>query len=246
MTASLSTVPALSLDSIGFFGRSYDEYLRLFALDAAALSRRRILDVAAGPASFAAEASRRGLDVTAVDPLYGCTPAALRAHIHLDYARMFARMRAQPGLFRFERFRSFAEAEADRTAAAQGFLTDYDAHFVHGRYVGGALPRLPFATATYDLVLCGHLLFLHQRQFDFAFHLAACRELLRVARQEVRIHPLCGPDGQRYPAMDELLDALRADGVEGEERPAGQEFFRGANTVLVLRPVSAGICGERG
>lgn len=239
MTLSFSPAAPFPIESISFFGRSYDEYCRFFELDDRLLQGRRLLDVAAGPASFAAEAARRGLEVVAVDPLYGCTRTALEAHVQLDYARMFARVRSRPERFRLHSFRSFDEAERDRREAAERFLADYDACFVHGRYVGGALPKLPFTDRSFDVVLCAHLLFLHERQFDAGFHLAACRELLRVAKHEVRIHPLCGSDGRRYAGLDGLITSLRALGVFAEERAVDYEFFRGSASQLVLCPVPA-------
>jgi len=43
--------------SVSFFGRTFEEYTRFFALDPAALRRLAVLDVAAGPSSFTAEAA---------------------------------------------------------------------------------------------------------------------------------------------------------------------------------------------
>ena len=83
----LLTAPAprrsqIELPAISFFGRSLDEYVRFFSLNIDDLRGRPVLDVAAGPSSFTAEACRRGIDAVAVDPLFGfskrrilmCTP----------------------------------------------------------------------------------------------------------------------------------------------------------------------------
>lgn len=239
--------PALDLPSVSFFGRSLAEYSRFFALDLAALRDRGVLDVAAGPASFTAEACARRINAVAVDPLYGCTPGALAAHVQIDYAWMFAQIRQKPQLFRVgspslaragecvrAHFDSFAAAEADRSAAAQRFLADYEAHFVHNRYVGGALPRLPFPAGAFDLVLCAHLLFIYAARFDFDWHLAACRELARVSAREVRIHPVCGANGRAYPALARLRRELRRTGLASEVVPVDYEFFAGGHSMLVL------------
>jgi len=228
--------PEIELPTVSFFGRSLDEYARFFSLDVAALRHRAVLDVAAGPASFAAEACRRNIDAVAVDPLYGSAFEALAAQVQLDYAKMFAQMRAKPRLFRFRSFPSIDAAEADRRAAAQRFLSDYEAHRVHGRYVGAALPWLPFFDGAFDLVLCAHLLFTYARRFDFAWHFAACRELARVSAGEVRVHPLCGPDGRRYVELDRLRAELLADGVASKVVRVDYEFFIGSNSMLVLNP----------
>jgi hypothetical protein len=232
---TLTAPPEIELPSVSFFGRTLAEYTRFFALDVAGLRGRAVLDVAAGPSSFTAEASRQRLDAVAVDPLYGCTAEALATHVQLDYARMFAQMRAKPQLLRFRSFPSIDAAEVDRRLAAQRFLADYAAHFVHNRYVGAALPRLPFLDGAFDLVLCAHLLFVYARRFDFAWHVAACRELARVSTEEVRIHPLCGPDGRRYAELGGLRRELLQHGITSELVPVDYEFFVGSGTMLVLR-----------
>lgn len=236
--ATASRPPAFELSSIAFFGRSLAEYVRFFDLDLPALRSRAVLDVAAGPASFTAEACRQRIDAVAVDPLYGCPPETLAAHVQLDYRRMRARMRANPGMFRLRAFPSLEAADRDRTAAARRFLEDYSAHVAHGRYFGAALPHLPFFDGAFDLVLCAHLLFIYSRQLDYDFHLAACRELSRVAKDEVRIHPVCGADGRPYPELNRLRRDLAAAGIGSEVRKVDYEFFAGSSSMLVLRRVA--------
>ena len=101
----------LELPAVSFFGRTLAEYAQFFALDLAALRKRDVLDVAAGPSSFAAEACARGIDAVAIDPLYTVAPAELAARVEADYAHMFAQMRARPRLFRCKSFPSLAAAE---------------------------------------------------------------------------------------------------------------------------------------
>ena len=230
------TTPVFELPSVAFFGRTLAEYESFFDLDLRELQGKAVLDVAAGPASFTAEACRAGLDAVAVDPLYGNRLETLATHVQLDYERMFKsmRMRKNRGRFRMKSFRSIGAAERDRRLAARRFLEDYEAHFVHGRYYGAALPALPFFDRTFHVVLCAHLLFLYAAQFDYAFHLAACRELMRVARYEVRIHPVCGADGRAYAELDRLRRDLAQGGIESEVRAVDYEFFAGANSMLVL------------
>jgi hypothetical protein len=231
----ISSPLALSVPSVSFFGRTLAEYTQFFALDLAALRGRTVLDVAAGPSSFTAEACRREIDAVAVDPLYGCTPDALSQHVLIDYRSMFAQMRAKAHLFRFRSFASIDEAEESRQSAANRFLQDYAAHFVHNRYIGSSLPLLPFLDGAFDLVLCAHFLFVYEQRFDFDFHLAACRELVRVSRDEVRIHPLVGLNGKRYAALPRLRSALKDEGIESEIVSVNYEFFQGSDSMLTLR-----------
>ena len=227
--------PSFELSSFAFFGRTLAEYTRFFSLAPEALRGRAVLDVAAGPSSFTAEANQAGIAAVAVDPLYGCPLRALAAHVQLDYARTLAQMRAKPELLRFKSFASIDEAEASRRAAAAGFLADYEDGFLQGRYRGGALPRLPFEDRSFDLVLCAHLLFIYQRMLGYGFHLAACRELVRVSRGEVRIHPVCGPDGRSYAEFPRLRADLEKAGITAEIVTVDYEFFAGSDSTLILR-----------
>jgi hypothetical protein len=228
-------VPALELPTVSFFGRTLTEYGQFFALDVDKLRYADVLDVAAGPSSFVAEARLRKVDAVAVDPFYGAPAGDLSAQIERDYAHMIAQMKTRSRLFRLKAFPSLEAAETDRRLAAQRFLADYEAHYVHGRYVSGALPRLPFFDRTFDLVLCAHLLFVYAARFDYDWHLAACRELVRVSAGEVRIHPLVGLDGRPYPKLSTLRRELRESGIESEVIAVNYEFFTGANSMLVLR-----------
>src|SRR5258708_39515942 len=99
-SATVARSQPLELPNISFFGRTLAEYEKFFALDLTALRKRDVLDVAAGPSSFAAEACARGIDAVAIDPLYNSAPAELAARIDADYAHMFAQMRAPPRVFR--------------------------------------------------------------------------------------------------------------------------------------------------
>jgi hypothetical protein len=227
---------SLDLPAVAFFGRTLDEYSRFFALDPVALRGRAVLDVAAGPSSFTAEARRRGVDAVAVDPLYDRPHAELAARVREDYARMFEQMREKRRLFRFKTFPTFDAAETDRRAAAARFLTDYEGNGRHGRYVRASLPLLPFLDGAFDLVLCAHLLFIYAARFDFAWHVTACAELARVSQGEVRIHPLVGPGGKPYAELDRLRGELGALGITTAVRKVNYEFFVGSSSMLVLNP----------
>lgn len=230
---------AIQLPAVSFFGRSLAEYAQFFQLDLQALKGRDVLDVAAGPSSFTAEACARKINAVAVDPRYGGPLDSLATQVQLDYAAMFTQMRAKPGLFRLKSFPSIDAAELDRRAAAQRFLADYETHFIHNRYVTGSLPRLPFFDGTFDLVLCAHLLFTYAARFDHDWHLAACKELVRVSAGEVRIHPVCGLDGKPYPGLPRLRRELKEAGIASEIRAVDYEFFAGATSMLVLRRAAA-------
>ena len=231
------THTALSVPDIAFFGRSLSEYQVFFGIRSADFVGRRVLDVAAGPSSFAAEAACAGVDVTAVDPLYRFNEHALRMRVTDGISRMHASMRARPEMFRLRSFASLEAAQADRQRAAERFLADFYTGVALGRYVSAALPSLPFAKDTFDLVLCGHLLFVYDDRLDLEFHVGACRELVRVttAGAEVRVHPIVNLRGETSHLVGPVREALEAFGIESEVIEVDYEFFRGTTKTLVLR-----------
>ena len=69
------------------WGRSFDEYVRIFELTADDLGGR-ILDCGGGPASFTAEATERGYSVVACDPIYKFSAADIEGRVHDVYPVM--------------------------------------------------------------------------------------------------------------------------------------------------------------
>lgn len=216
-----------------FFGRSFFEIMSCFGFDTKSLQGKRVLDCPAGPSSFAAEAFDHAFEVVAFDPVFYRGFEALKTLAYSDYEAMFARVRGKPELFVQKTFDSIEAAEADRYRALEIFLEDYTKNFPHGRYVAGELPSLEFGDDSFDIVLCGHLLFLYA--FDFDFHLKSVLEMCRVAKEEVRIHPIVGMGGKDHPMLEPLIEALELRGFFAEVQIVDHEFFKGSNRTLVIR-----------
>ncbi len=102
-------------------------------------------------------------------------------------------------------------------------------------YVTGGLPELPFAAASFDLVLSSHLLFSYADRLDFAFQYAAIRDLMRVTRDELRIFPLVAMGSVPYPRLDELRTQLAELGVDSQVTAVDYEFQKGGHHMLVCR-----------
>jgi hypothetical protein len=223
----------MNLSTIVPWGRSFDEYRAMFALSDSDL-RGRILGCGDGPASFNAQATAEGACVVSVDPIYVCSAAQIEERVAATFEIVVSQARAQADLFVWDRFNDADALGRARLAAMRRFLADYEAGRRTGRYVAGALPDLPFANARFDLALCSHLLFLYSDHLSRDAHIAALRELLRVAG-EVRIFPLLTLAGEPSPHLPLLCEALRDDGNFVEERKVPYEFQRGGDTMLRLR-----------
>jgi len=220
-----------TLSSVVPWGRSYAEYVRMFALSPADLEGR-ILGCGDGPASFNVEATQRGLHVTSCDPLYRFDAAQIRQRIDETSAEVLEQARRNAHEFVWDDAIPDLDAlKRLRTSAMSLFLDDYERGRHDGRYVEGGLPSLPFDGHAFDLALCSHFLFLYSQQHDTAFHLQSMRELCRVAR-EVRVFPLLALGGQPSPHLAAVREALSADGYRVTIERVPYEFQRGGNEMM--------------
>ena len=220
------------LDGIVPWGRRLWEYRAFFALEEADL-RHAVLDVGAGPSSFAAEASAAGARVTAADPLYALPGKAIAQRFEETRGAMMEGLRQARYRFRWSHYGSPDTIEKIRREALALFLADYGREAAR-RYVEASLPRLPFADGAFRLALSSHLLFLYGDDLDFAFHIEALRELLRVA-EEVRVFPLVNLDGRPSSHLPGVLAQFARDGIRVELVPVPYEFQKGATKMLRLR-----------
>ena len=218
---------AFSYDQVVPWGRSYDEYLRMFDLRAAELGLR-ILGCGDGPASFNREMARRGRSVVSVDPLYGQSAAQIEARIEETYRDVIEQTRSEQHQFVWDRIRSVDELGRVRMGAMRAFLDDYEAGRREGRYVCGELPELPVESAGFDLALSSHLLFFYAEQLSLDFHRDALVELGRVA-SEIRIFPVVDFNGEPSPHLEPMLQEL---GRRAELVRVPYEFQRGGNQML--------------
>ena len=223
-----------TLDQVVPWGRSFDEYRRMFALTDADLGHR-IIDCGGGPASFASEATSRGAYVVACDPLYKWDAGQIRDRISATSANVLEQARQNRDEFVWDSIRSVEELGEVRMSAMHAFLDDYEAGRTRGRYVNAELPTLPFADRSFDLALSSHFLFLYTTQLGDAFHRQAIAEMCRVAK-EVRIFPLLALGGQTSPLVDQIADEWGRSGFDVSIEQVAYEFQRGGNTMMRIRP----------
>ena len=120
---------------------------------------------------------------------------------------------------------------ANRVAALNGFLADYEAGKKVGRYQLEELPQLSFADREFDLALCSHLLFLYSNLLSFDFHLASLLELCRAAN-EVRVFPVLDLLGNISIHLDPICLALQERGIKTSLEKVNYEFQKGGHQML--------------
>jgi SAM-dependent methyltransferase len=220
----------VELNEVIPWGRSFDEYRRMFALSDADLAGRT-LGCGDGPASFNAEATAAGHAVISCDPIYAFSPAQIQQRVEDYYENIISQVRRKPEGFVWNEFRDPDHLGQCRLAAMGRFLGDFEIGKAEGRYVTASLPTLPFREAQFDLALVSHLLFLYSQQLSLEFHQEAIAELLRVAR-EVRIFPLLTLRGQMSPYVESVRSFGTARGWETGLRRVPYEFQRRGNEML--------------
>ncbi len=221
---------AFTLEEVVPWGRSFDEYVAMFALSGRELERP-VLGCGDGPASFNAELTDRGGHVVSIDPVYRFSAAELERRVEQTCSTVLEQTRKNRSQFVWKVIESPEQLGRVRMEAMGRFLADYPQGKRQGRYLPGELPGLPFSDRAFGLALCSHFLFLYSEHFSLDFHLRAIAELCRVAG-EARIFPLIELGGARSRHLEAVLNGLAASGYECRIKRVEYEFQRGGNEML--------------
>ncbi|MCF4970115.1 SAM-dependent methyltransferase [Nostoc sp. CMAA1605] len=220
----------MQLENVVPFGRSLDEYVKMFNLTDADL-QKSILSVADGPASFNAEGTRQGYRIKSIDPLYIFTSAQIRDRFAQVVDNVIAQVERTPDDWVWTYHKSPDGLRKNREQVTQLFCADFELGKDEGRYEVGELPKLKYQDGAFDLGLSSHFLFLYSDHFDGNFHLESIREMLRVCK-EVRIFPLLTLMLQRSPHLQSIVEQLEQQGYQCEIHQVEYELQRGGNEML--------------
>lgn len=224
---------SFALSQVVPWGRSFEEYVAMFALTEDDLDGR-ILGCGDGPASFNAELARKGGRVVSIDPLYRFSQDDIRERIRQTCDEVLEQTRRNTREFVWTSIQSIEELGRLRMAAMEEFLSDYPSGVTDGRYVDGELPRLPFPDGAFDLVVCSHLLFLYSGHLSEDFHVESIKELCRVAG-EARIFPLLELGAIKSRHVDAVGARLIAEGYRVSIETVPYEFQRGGNQMMKVK-----------
>jgi len=129
----------INLDQVVPWGRSLNEYVRMFELSTRELEWG-ILDCAGGPASFNAEMHRRGRSVISCDPIYRFSPSEIAARIDETYPNILEKTKQTRGNFLWHEMKSPDELGEIRMSTMKKFLADLPEGLAEGRYLAAELP----------------------------------------------------------------------------------------------------------
>ncbi len=218
------------LENIAIWGRSAEEYIRMFGLTSKDLELK-IIDCAGGPASFNTEMTRLGFKVVSCDPVYKLTSSEITQRIQEAYQAIINVVLANLNSFIWQYIESPNQLVETRIKAMHKFIDDFPLGVQERRYVTSNLPILPFADEEFDLALCSHFLFTYSEHFSEEFHLASIVEMCRVAK-ETRIFPLLNTSGEPSPLLQPVIDKLNEQGYKVQIMNVPYEFQKGGNRLL--------------
>jgi hypothetical protein len=224
-----------TLDKIVPWGRSFDEYVAMFALSEDDL-KKYILGCSDGPASFNYTLSRRGGHAISVDPLYHFTTEEIRDRIDETYEEVIEQTRKNKHEFVWQHISSVEELGRVRLGAMKEFLYDYPAGRKEGRYIDAGLPSLPFKDGVFDIALCSHFLFLYSEQLSENFHIQSIRELCRISF-ETRIFPLLELGTGKSRHLESITERLDNDGLAVTIEKVPYEFQKGGNEMIKIKHI---------
>ncbi len=223
---------SVNFDEIVPWGRSFEEYCRMFDLSAEALPDS-VLDCGGGPSSFCAAASRHGIRAVSVDPLYQFSPETIQQRIDEITPDMLQLMHEERERFELDRYDSPEEVVKGRHRAMSRFLEDYQSDHERDRYITGSVMDMDFPDNEFQLALSSHFLLLYDEELSLEDHLRAVREAVRVTG-ELRVFPLRNVEGNQSRVLPDLLEALGEEDLQLEIREVPYEFQSGAHKMLVI------------
>lgn len=226
---------AFELNQIVPWGRSFQEYVAMFALSEEDLTKP-ILGCGDGPASFNAELTRRGGTAVSVDPLYAFGADEISQRIDETFDEVMRQTRQNEDEFVWEHIRSVDELGKMRMAAMREFLADYPQGRLFGRYLPQSAPLLSFVDGSFELALSSHFLFLYSDHLNLAFHIDTITELCRVCG-ETRIFPLLQLGAVPSPHVKPVTEHFRAKGYQVMQVQVPYEFQQGGNQMLKIEKV---------
>ncbi|MDY6836211.1 MAG: DUF3820 family protein [Chloroflexota bacterium] len=219
-------------DTIVPWGRSYNEYVRMFALTTKDL-KGRILGCGDGPASFNCEMTKQGYDIVSIDPIYQFNANEIAKRIDETYQIVIKQTYEDKDNYIWDDIQSVEELGDIRMSAMCLFLDDYELGRRQGRYIATSLPNLPFGPDEFDLALCSHFLFLYTDQLTLDFHRKSIAEMCRVSR-EVRVFPLLDLQGNNSSYLPIIQEEFANDGRGISIDTVPYEFQRGGNKMLKI------------
>ena len=223
---------SIKYESVVPWGRSYDEYVSMFALSKEDL-RGTILGCGDGPADFNSVLTAKGGHVISIDPIYQFSCEEIKQRIDETCENVIEQTNQNIDKFLWTKFENVEDLVKVRLNAMGNFLEDFNKGKKEGRYIEGELPTLPPLNLHFDLALSSHFLFLYSDNLTYEFHERSINSILEVA-DELRIFPILDLNINRSKYLDRIIERFLSMNYLVEERLVDYEFQKGGNRMLQI------------
>jgi hypothetical protein len=223
----------MELQNVVLLGRTFEEYCIYFQLAERDLRSSRILDLGAGLSSFCGEATSRGYDVAAADPVYRLSIDEIARKSDEDLKEVLRQLPDVVHNYNWDFYGEPARLARFRETARLNFLKDYSRH--PNRYLCASLPDTPFADGEFSIVLVSYFLFLYDDLFSYEFHKQSVLETVRIAEKEVRIYPLANLRAEKSVFVERLKQDPDCAGLRFHLIKSDFEFVKNSSELLIIR-----------
>lgn len=226
---------AFELKNVVPWGRSLEEYIKIFKLTDSDLNSR-IISFGDGPASFNSEMIKLDKMVVSLDPIYQFTKAELKQRIDETKETVIEQMRANQGNFVWKNIKNIDELEQIRMGAMANFIDDFEIGKEQQRYIYHELPtQTKYNSQEFDLGLSSHFLILYS-QLELDFHIQSISEMLRICK-EIRIFPILNLNATKSEVLEDIIAHFNSDFIVTIES-SDYEFQKNGNEMLVIKKKS--------
>jgi hypothetical protein len=194
---------AFLLDKVVPWGRTQEEYVKMFSLTASDL-HKNIASFGDGPATFNYQQSINGQKVTSFDLIYQLTREQIESKIYKTKDIVMEQMRQNKNNYTWFHFKDESDLEQCRMGAMRLFLNDFDKGKQEGRYVYHILPnKTDYTDDSFDIGLSSHFLLMYTN-LGYEFHVKTIDEMLRICK-EIRITPIVDLDGEPTELAEQII-----------------------------------------
>jgi len=223
---------AFELKNVVPWGRSLEEYIKIFKLTDSDLNTR-IISFGDGPASFNSEMKQLDKTVVSLDPIYQFTKAELKQRIDETKETVIAQMRANQENFVWKDIKNVDQLEQIRIGAMSVFLDDFEKGKEQQRYIYHELPNLTkYNSQEFNLGLSSHFLILYS-QLGIDFHIQSITEMLRICK-EIRIFPILNLNATKSEVLEGIITYFKSD-FDVTIATSDYEFQKNGNQMLVIK-----------
>lgn len=216
------------------WGHHFSEYQAMFDIPAS-LSSHKILEIACGPTAVNYELTQNHIQTISCDPWFESDAKKVQKHFLENFDLQIQNIHRHPDRFDVNRYGGLDRLIQKRQEGMQLFFDDYSKGFQEHRYQGLNFKKtLPFENSSFDLALCANYLFTDLVEQNVDFHVAAIKEMARVA-YDVRIYPLTNYKAQPSEILGPVLLALQLLGYQVSVQDVSFRFVPESKAMLRIQ-----------